>query len=169
DGLRLHPGRGDGGVRAAGDHHRHDAGGGGHAAAGAGAGQVQGDGDVPDRTPHGRCRGGAQRVGGAGGAGGGAAGGGGADGGQDRGDVAAGDDDGEGGGEHRLRDAAGRGAAVRAAGVPIHVCHGGPARGHGGIRGEAEAELQAPVEDGFLPAHSVHDGRRGGAADAEPP
>ena len=50
-------------------------------------------------------------------------------------------------GEHqpRLRDVAGRRHPLRAARVPFHVRHGRPEGGHGGVRGEAKAEVRAQI------------------------
>ena len=54
--------------------------------------------------------------------------------GRDRQAFAPGGDDGQGGGEPRLRDAAFGGADVRAPPVPFHLRHQGPGRGHGRLR-----------------------------------
>src|SRR5262249_18368773 len=65
--------------------------------------------------------------------------------GADRRVLAALGDDGEGGGEPRLRGAARRGGAVRAAAVPRAVRHRGPEGRDGGVRREAQAEVPAQV------------------------
>ena len=67
--------------------------------------------------------------------------------------VAGGGRVGQAGGEPRVRDHAGRGRAPRARAVPVAVRHARPARGHGGVRREAEAGVPVgvtpPDSDGF--------------------
>ena len=61
----------------------------------------------------------------------------------DRLDVAADRHDGQGDHQPVLRDHAGRGHPLRAARVPRHVRHRRPEGRHGGLRGEAQARVQA--------------------------
>src|SRR5438094_171263 len=60
-------------------------------------------------------------------------------------DVAADRDDGQGGGQPRLRDDARRGGALRAPPVPLDLCYRGPERGHGRLRRQAQTGLQEPL------------------------
>ena len=53
--------------------------------------------------------------------------------------------DGEAGSEPRVRDDAGGGRAPRARAVPVAVRHAGSARGHGGVRGQAQAGVREGV------------------------
>ena len=55
--------------------------------------------------------------------------------------------DGEGIGEPCVRDHAQRGRALRAAPVPLDLCHGGSEGRHGGVRGEAQAWVQEPLSE----------------------
>ena len=56
--------------------------------------------------------------------------------------VAADRDDGQGVGQPRLRDHAGRGRPLRAAAVPLDLRHRGPEGGHGRLRRQAQAGFQ---------------------------
>src|SRR5262249_28279811 len=96
--------------------------------------------------PHDGCGGsGACRAGRPRGAAGKPNGRGGEGGGNHRRDVAAVGDAGEGVRQPRVRDEPDRRCAGRAPGGPLAVCHRGPEGGHGGVRGEASAELQGPM------------------------
>ena len=64
---------------------------------------------------------------------------------EDRRHVAASDHDDEGIGEPGLRDHFGRGHSLRAAAVPLLLCHRGPEGRHARLRGEAEACLEASL------------------------
>ncbi|CAG9236929.1 hypothetical protein BGLA2_740001 [Burkholderia gladioli] len=143
--MRHHHRRRHGEVRPARDSARRDAGRGRHAAPAARGVEGQGDGHVPDRALHGGGGGRAGRAGVARGAGGVAARrcpGRGRD---DLRVLPAGRDDGEGVGESCVRNDAGGRRDVRAAPVPFDVRHRGPEGGNGGVRGEAQAGVQASL------------------------
>ncbi|CAM2149109.1 hypothetical protein PT2222_210001 [Paraburkholderia tropica] len=57
-------------------------------------------------------------------------------------------DDGQGGGEPRLRDDVGRRRALRASALPFAVCDGRSEGGDGGVRGEAQTRVQEQVRVG---------------------
>src|SRR5262245_58789256 len=143
--MRHRHRRGQRQVRPARDQPRRDAGLRRHAAPAALHQQGEGDGPVPDRAHDGRSGSRARRPGVAPGAARQADGGGAGSGREDRQLLAAGGDDDQGVDQPRLRDQPGRRHAVRAARVPVAVLARGPERGHGGVRGEAQARVQEPV------------------------
>ena len=141
--VRFHHRRRQRQIRPAGNHARRHAGHGRVAAPDPLRRQVEGDGHVPDR-PHDGCgRGRALRPGVARRAGRRARRRGAEGGGQDRRFLAAGRDDGEGGGQPLLRDDACRGPALRAPAVPFDVRARGPEGRHGGLCREAHQPISS--------------------------
>src|SRR6185436_497656 len=133
-------------LRPAGDQPRRDAGLRRHAAPAALHQQGESHGPVPDRPHDGRAGGGARRAGVARGAPRQADGRGDGGGGEGRQLLAARGDDDQGVHQPCLRDQPGRRLALRAARVPVPVLARGPERGHGGVRGEAQAGVQAQID-----------------------